>query len=81
MSEMQFDELKLGAPGGIHPKDLAIGFTWENIIDRVSDNCETINEQAVRKTIKEMLNESIQNLYGVLEHGNNIQEIIQRAKA
>lgn len=54
------------------------GVTFYDLILAVHCNCDTINEESVRKTLKEILSQRMQDMTFLI--GENMDEIIQAAK-
>lgn len=63
----------------LHEEDnLLDGFTFEQVITALRCNEKTIDEKAVKKVVKEILDSQMEDLQFLLE--NNMDLIIQKAK-
>ena len=63
----------------VHEKDnLLDGFTFECLITAVICNCEVINEASIKKTLEEILESRMEDMYELLK--TNMPEIKRRAK-
>lgn len=71
------EQWKLGIDMHVHDNVLD-GFTFDNVIIALRCNEPVIDERAVRKNVKEMLEIRMQDLNYLID--NNMDEIIKTAK-